>query len=91
MASEALSELSALSAYSPQPAPSAPAQVRRTAPAGPTAAADQPAPQPGDEPLGARRGSRNAADVRSMLSGARSGGERTAAAPSGAAPVPAQH
>lgn len=90
MASEALSELSALSAYSPQPASPAPTQVRRTAAAGPSEAAGQPVPQPGDEPLGARRGSRNAADVRSMLSGARSGGERTVAATSGA-PVPAQH
>ena len=69
MASEALSELSALSTYT---SPGAPAQP------------------PGEESLGARRGTRNAADVRSMLSGSRPSGDRGVAAATGV-PVPAPH
>jgi len=93
MASEALSELSALSADSPQAGQQAAAPSRRSA----TGALEVPGQgqHPAEEPLGARRGPRNAADVRSMLSGARAGGDRGNAAgsvaASGALPVPGQH
>jgi hypothetical protein len=86
MASEALSELSALSSYRPESmaGASAPASlVRRTPQA--TPAAQISAPQ---EPQGQRRVGRNAADVRSMLSGFRAGVERGRTSPtSSGAPV----
>jgi hypothetical protein len=89
MASQALSELSALSSYSPQAAqPTAPAPLpRRSSQAAP---AGQATPQLADEPLGARRGTRNAADVRSMLSGFRAGVEQGRIAFPGEAPEPEQ-
>jgi len=49
-----------------------------------------PAQPPGEESLGARRGTRNAADVRSMLSGSRASGDRGVAAGTGV-PVSAPH
>jgi HAMP domain-containing protein len=81
MASEALSELSALSAYRPESmtGAAAPASlVRRTPQATPAA---QVAAQ--QEPQGQRRANRNAADVRSMLSGFRAGVERGRTSPGG--------
>jgi signal transduction histidine kinase len=83
MASEALSELSALSTYRPESVTgaSAPASlVRRTPQATPAAQIAQP-----QEPQGPRRVNRNAADVRSMLSGFRAGVERGRTTPGGAA------
>jgi signal transduction histidine kinase len=81
MASEALSELSALSTYSPQAVEaSAPAALTRRTPL--ATEAGQMASKPAvDEPLGARRGARNAADVRTMLSGFRAGVERGRTSP----------
>jgi signal transduction histidine kinase len=79
MASEALSELSALSTYRPESMTSgaAPASlVRRTPAATPAAQLAQP-----QEPQGPRRANRNAADVRSMLSGFRAGVERGRTSP----------
>jgi hypothetical protein len=79
MASEALSELSALSTYRPESmtAASAPASlVRRTPQSTPAAQLAQP-----QEPQGPRRANRNAADVRSMLSGFRAGVERGRTSP----------
>jgi hypothetical protein len=83
MASEALSELSALSTYRPESVTgaSAPASlVRRTPQATPAAQIAQP-----QEPQGPRRVNRNAADVRSMLSGFRAGVERGRTSPGGTA------
>jgi signal transduction histidine kinase len=83
MASEALSELSALSTYRPESmtGASAPASlVRRTPQATPAAQIAPP-----QEPQGPRRVNRNAADVRSMLSGFRAGVERGRTSPGGAA------
>ncbi|HET8614697.1 MAG TPA: nitrate- and nitrite sensing domain-containing protein [Actinomycetales bacterium] len=83
MASEALSELSALSTYRPESVTggSKPASlVRRTPAATPAAQLAQP-----QEPQGPRRANRNAADVRSMLSGFRAGVERGRTSP-GTAP-----
>jgi hypothetical protein len=79
MASEALSELSALSSYRSE-GQSGTAAARRAPQATPSSAAQQGVP--GEESLGARRGTRNAADVRSMLNGFRADGEgaRTSAA-----------
>ena len=82
MASEALSELSALSTYRPESVSgsTAPASlVRRTPQATPAGQIAQP-----QEPQGPRRVNRNAADVRSMLSGFRAGVERGRTSPSGA-------
>jgi hypothetical protein len=80
MASEALSELSALSSYSPQAVePSAPTSLTRRTPLA-TPAGQMASRQP-EEPIGARRGTRNAADVRSMLSGFRAGVERGRTSP----------
>ncbi|WP_426564451.1 nitrate- and nitrite sensing domain-containing protein [Angustibacter sp. McL0619] len=81
MASEALSELSALSTYSPQAVEaSAPAALTRRTPL--ATEAGQMASKPAiEEPLGARRGGRNAADVRTMLSGFRAGVERGRTSP----------
>lgn len=79
MASEALSELSALSSYRPEAmtAASAPESLaRRTPQATPAAQLAQP-----QEPQGPRRANRNAADVRSMLSGFRAGVERGRTSP----------
>jgi hypothetical protein len=81
MASEALSELSALSTYSPQAVEeTAPASLTRRTPL--ATEAGQMASRPAaEEPLGARRGARNAADVRTMLSGFRAGVERGRTSP----------
>jgi hypothetical protein len=79
MASEALSELSALSTYRPEAVTgeAKPASlVRRTPAATPAAQIAQP-----EEPQGPRRANRNAADVRSMLSGFRAGVERGRTSP----------
>jgi hypothetical protein len=79
MASEALSELSALSSYRPEtmtPSAAPASLVRRTPQATPAAQIAQP-----QEPQGARRANRNAADVRSMLSGFRAGVERGRTSP----------
>ncbi|MEO7745484.1 MAG: hypothetical protein ABIV05_04585, partial [Actinomycetota bacterium] len=77
-ASEALSELSALSTYRPEALPTAAANlVRRT----PLASAAGKPPAPAQEPDGPRRGNRNAADVRSMLSGFQAGVERGRTSP----------
>jgi signal transduction histidine kinase len=87
MASEALSELSALSSYSPQASAGrvAPTLQRRT----PLATEAGKVTSPGDEePLGARRGNRNAADVRSMLSGFQAGVARGRTSPSAGNPLP---
>ncbi|MGN6611087.1 MAG: nitrate- and nitrite sensing domain-containing protein, partial [Angustibacter sp.] len=86
MASEALSELSALSSYSPQAVEAAAptSLTRRTplaTPAGQMATRQQP-----EEPIGARRSARNAADVRTMLSGFRAGVERGRTSPAASAP-----
>jgi hypothetical protein len=83
MASEALSELSALSTYRPESVSGAAAPaslVRRTPRATPAALIAEP-----QEPQGQRRANRNAADVRSMLSGFRAGVERGRTSP-GVAP-----
>ncbi len=79
MASEALSELSALSSYRPESmtAASAPESLARRTPQS-TPAAQLAQPQ---EPQGPRRANRNAADVRSMLSGFRAGVERGRTSP----------
>jgi hypothetical protein len=80
MASEALSELSALSTYSPQALePGAPVTLQRRTPL--ASEAGQMASQQPEEPIGARRGARNAADVRTMLSGFRAGVERGRTSP----------
>jgi hypothetical protein len=79
MASEALSELSALSTYRPESVTTSaqPASlVRRTPQATPAAQLAEP-----QEPQGPRRANRNAADVRSMLSGFRAGVERGRTSP----------
>jgi hypothetical protein len=89
MASEALSELSALSTYRPESmsGASAPASlVRRTPQATPAAQIAQP-----QEPQGPRRVNRNAADVRSMLSGFRAGVERGRTSPGGVSPTARPH
>ncbi len=83
MASEALSELSALSTYSPQTVePGAPVALQRRTPlateAGQLSSQDQD-----DDQVGSRRGARNAADVRTMLSGFRAGVERGRTSPAG--------
>jgi HAMP domain-containing protein len=74
MASRALSELSAASTYSPQavekPAPQS--LQRRTPLATPAGKVSEPP----DESLRGRRGTRNATDVRTMLSGYQAGVER---------------
>jgi hypothetical protein len=70
MASQALSELSALSSYRPDGRSGTSA--------------------PGEESLGARRGTRNAADVRSMLSGFRAADERGHATTAPSTSVPEQ-
>ena len=78
MASEALSELSALSTYRPEALPTAPANLVRRTPL--ASGAGQP-PAPAQEPDGQRRGNRTAADVRSMLSGFQAGVERGRTSP----------
>jgi hypothetical protein len=89
MASEALSELSSLSSYSPQTVEQAAplSLTRRTPLATPAGQAGQAAQQAPEEPLGARRGSRNAADVRTMLSGFRAGVERGRTSPGSSVPL----
>jgi hypothetical protein len=77
LASEALTELSRLSAYSPAAVESKPpATLSRRTPASTPAA--QVAPPP---PAPANRRGRNAADVRSMLSGFQAGVERGRTSP----------
>ncbi|MGL5857576.1 MAG: nitrate- and nitrite sensing domain-containing protein [Angustibacter sp.] len=74
MASEALSELSALSTYSPESVgATASSTLRRRTPGATPAGRLATTPE---EPIGARRGTRNAADVRSMLSGFQAGVQR---------------
>jgi len=78
IASQALSELSALSTYRPETLQAAPAGlVRRT----PQATPAGQLPTPPQEPSGARRPNRNAADVRSMLSGFQAGVARGRTSP----------
>ena len=83
MASEALSELSALSAYRPEALQSAPAGLVRRTPRA-TAAGQLPPPE---ETVGAGRPNRNAADVRSMLSGFQAGVERGRTSPAAGTPT----
>ncbi|MGL4174239.1 MAG: nitrate- and nitrite sensing domain-containing protein [Actinomycetota bacterium] len=75
LASEALSELSALSTYSPESTSNQSASLQRRTPLA-SAAGQMASAEPEDQPIGARRGSRNAADVRSMLSGFQAGVQR---------------
>ncbi|GMA86855.1 hypothetical protein GCM10025868_21050 [Angustibacter aerolatus] len=71
--------------------PAAPTSLtRRTPLATPAGAAGQRAQQQTEEqPLGARRTNRNAADVRTMLSGFRAGVERGRTSPGDTADEPA--
>jgi hypothetical protein len=78
LASEALTELSRLSAYSPAAVETKPpATLSRRTPASTPAAQVAPA-----RPAAATRRTRNAADVRSMLSGFQAGVERGRTTPS---------
>jgi hypothetical protein len=76
--SEALTELSRLSTYRPTVEPQAPATLVRRTPAA-TSAAALPTSRP---PTGGTRRTRDASDVRSMLSGFQAGVERGRTSPS---------
>jgi hypothetical protein len=85
MASEALSELSALSTYRPETVQAAPANLTRRTPQATPAGKLPPPPEP---PVGTARPTRNAADVRSMLSGFQAGVERGRTEPAAARTTP---